>query len=991
MSMFRRLRDYALALAVIVAAYGVYALTVVQWLEPHSAERTGIADDPPPPPPDLPNPFEHLFQPGDWELNSPKVLLTSQGTLLFLDYQPLDSGRLEIRPCTLILYSQDDETQQSGRPIVMRAAEGAILEFDDDVDLTRGQFGRLVGGRILGDIRLFSPESLPGAGDGLELTTRNLQIERLKAWTPHEVKFRYGQSYGSGHNLEMTLAPAEQIAGKGKTPAVGAVENVQLTQLDELVMQSQASSLLPSGDPLPASKQPQPPVRITCDGPMNFDAVRRVTTFAENVLVQRLMPGGPTDRLRCEQLAVYLADNRDVAKTKPAASASLSSGNVERIVALGKPAVLEAPSQNAYTEAERLEYNLKTRQVHLKSVKDGARILLRRGSDEFRAPELAYEIAEEHQLGKLWAPGPGKLTSVTGVAPEQRKLAAEWQKEIRIRQDDENQLISLLGGAKIDAESQGSFQAEEIHLWALEIPTASGGRESPGASLIPDRLLATGRVHADSPQLSADAQRLEAWFQQMPGDIPASQPKSPDDLSLTPADGTAQRDVREPVLRIREPFPTRPEKVQHFHVVGELVRMQVQQRGKLSSVEQITVEGKNVRINETNAEANEQPLWVAGTRVDLENGTGANCQITVTGQGEQPAILAARGLKLRSQKLLLSRRDNRVTIDQAGDMTLPINQDAAGRQLSEPRELSIAWQGSMLFDGSAAHFRKQVVACGDTYSGAADELHAQLTSPIDFSPGAKSQKKPEIKKLTMIGGAEFENRSFKLDDGRLQTVERMNAQSLEVDRITGAIFGAGPGWLSRVQVGQASSPASPMNPVTKPTKDDLTYLRVGFREQLTGNLHRRQVEFADQVEAVMGPVTNWDDVVNPRSRDDLGERGMVLTSDKLSVADFLQPGAKKGSLEMIATGNTRVEGRDYTAFSHRLTYAAAKSQLILEGDGRNDAQIKRKSEASIDAQKILYWTDSGAVQFDGGKSINIGPAAARPQPPRSPRDAVQPR
>ena len=76
--MYRRLRDYALALAVIVAAYGVYALTVVQWLEPHSAERTGIAGDPPPPPPDLPNPFEHLFQPGDWELNSPKVLLTSQ-------------------------------------------------------------------------------------------------------------------------------------------------------------------------------------------------------------------------------------------------------------------------------------------------------------------------------------------------------------------------------------------------------------------------------------------------------------------------------------------------------------------------------------------------------------------------------------------------------------------------------------------------------------------------------------------------------------------------------------------------------------------------------------------------------------------------------------------------------------------------------------------------------------------------------------------------
>jgi hypothetical protein len=158
---------------------------------------------------------------------------------------------------------------------------------------------------------------------------------------------------------------------------------------------------------------------------------------------------------------------------------------------------------------------------------------------------------------------------------------------------------------------------------------------------------------------------------------------------------------------------------------------------------------------------------------------------------------------------------------------------------------------------------------------------------------------------------------------------------------------------------------------------------------LTGNLHRRQVDFADQVQAVSGPITNWDQTVDPRSREDLGDRGLVLTADKLSVADFLPPGAKKGATEMIASGNTRVEGRDYTAFAHRLTYATAKSQLILEGDGRNDAEIKRRSDADVSSQKILYWTDTGAVQFDGGKSLNIGPTSSR-QPPRSPRDRGKP-
>ena len=66
----------------------------------------------------------------------------------------------------------------------------------------------------------------------------------------------------------------------------------------------------------------------------------------------------------------------DSAKEKPqegSAASPLGSGSVERIVAVGNPVVLDAPSQSAYTEAERLEYNLKTRQVLLKSFKAGAK------------------------------------------------------------------------------------------------------------------------------------------------------------------------------------------------------------------------------------------------------------------------------------------------------------------------------------------------------------------------------------------------------------------------------------------------------------------------------------------------------------------------------------------------------------------------------------------------------------------------------------------
>jgi hypothetical protein len=454
------------------------------------------------------------------------------------------------------------------------------------------------------------------------------------------------------------------------------------------------------------------------------------------------------------------------------------------------------------------------------------------------------------------------------------------------------------------------------------------------------------------------------------------------------------------VLRIREPLPDKPEKLQHFHVAGELIQLQVQQRGRQSSIDQITVEGKKVRITETNASETEEPLWLAGTKVELTGGTGTDCRITVTGEtnqrGEvvQPAMLAARGMKLRSQTLKFSRRDNRVTIEQAGAMTLPIEQDALGQKLSQPGELTIDWQGSMLFDGSSARFRKGIVVRGDTFGATADELHAQLTSPIDFSQTSQTARKAEIKRLGMSGGAEFDHRSFHPVDGRLQTQEHLSATSLEVDRITGAIQGVGPGWLTRVQVGQASLTARDEKKnmsASAGATDELTYLRVDFREELTGNLHQRKVGFADQVQAVYGPVPNWDAKIEPQSRDALGERGLVLTADRLEVAEFLPPGAKKGSPEMTATGNTRVEGRDYTALANRITYTAAKSQLVLEGDGRNDAKIKHQFRDSVEAQKLLYWPDTGDVKIEGGKSFNIGPTTARPNPPRSPRDMRQPR
>jgi len=92
-------------------------------------------------------------------------------------------------------------------PVIVAAEGGALLQFDGNTAAARGRFGRFLGGRLPGEVRVTRPESFPGAGDAMSLTTRNIQIDAQRIWTPHDVQFRYGASYGSGRDLVVTLAP----------------------------------------------------------------------------------------------------------------------------------------------------------------------------------------------------------------------------------------------------------------------------------------------------------------------------------------------------------------------------------------------------------------------------------------------------------------------------------------------------------------------------------------------------------------------------------------------------------------------------------------------------------------------------------------------------------------------------------------------------------------------------------------------------------------
>src|SRR5436190_22784835 len=172
-------RRFIAALLAIGLTFGFYALVVAPWLEPPAELKPQY---------DAKNlhkrtpsvtlrTFDDLFDDGSWELDDPKVIETDSCTTLLRDYKPLPDGRLEIKPCTLIFYmapakgaaAKSGSKDDPRRRVVMRALEGAVLQFDRPLDLGKAEFGQLVGGQLKGAIQIFSRATTPEANDALEI------------------------------------------------------------------------------------------------------------------------------------------------------------------------------------------------------------------------------------------------------------------------------------------------------------------------------------------------------------------------------------------------------------------------------------------------------------------------------------------------------------------------------------------------------------------------------------------------------------------------------------------------------------------------------------------------------------------------------------------------------------------------------------------------------------------------------------------------------
>lgn len=1111
--------------------YTAYAVVVVPLVEPQL--KVAIEDQQPLTPEEIiiagggqerqRAELKHWFEKGDWELESPFVLETPEGKVLFRDYRVRSDGMMELQPCSMVFLSEDttatDPELRRRRATVMRAPEGALLRFEQAINLKQGKLSKLIGGELLGEVEIKSQQKLPGPEDDLHITTRDIKLSETHISTPHLLEYRLGSHRGRGRGVLIELdqeKKADQQVGPHRGMKSMTLQEQVFVHLEtdgkNDIFPGRTNESSPPREPLAqpvsnstARRAPSPPIDIRCSGAFTFDMVKNVAVFRKQVDVTRLNPTGDSDHINGDLLTIYfVTPPPQSGTTEPAIAAQAAQATDKklqpsRIEITGEPAVVRAPSNRMQARAQYIEHIVETRSIKLR---DAVEAIVRQDEREIRCPEITYVPDPKGGHGSLLALGKGKLLGTSPDDPTQ-SFAAEWSNRMHFRPHEGQHVLSLEGGAKVEASAKGTLAAGQIHLWLKEVPRqaalgldqADRDAKKPRTELLADRLLALDGVHIDSPQTIGDLDRLEGWFEHtnlagmrqamyppqedfvptgamlavgplrfpgmggdeapapsipiatpMPvppqGSIYAEQPRAsglsgavplstisgpalsgpalsgpslsgpaaqpgvyPSSVPLTAAAPSAPLPGMSPVMNAPlgaapgvtsapAAGPLQPQS--QYHIRGQVARMLINVEGKAMRVREVVVE-KNVKLTETKTKLpTELPLLIQGDNLQLTQTTPTSSFVVVTGT---PAYVEARGMTLSSGKLTLDRPNpqaNVLGVPGQGVMTLPMDKDLQGRPTATRDVLNLTWQGQMTFDGLTARFERGVEAKLAVQSLRTDRMDVTFTRPLTMSQSDGSEPPADIERVNCYDGVFIESRTFEQKD--LKAVERMTARTLALHRPSGDFAADGPGEVVSVRVGKPKDPnaKSPANPAignagTPPiplgpaeqdpaaaAKPTINYLNTRFQRSLKGNEIRREMTFSNQVRVLYGPVPDWNGVIDPDRPESWAQQTVLIDADQMQVNAIRDEATKTDSYNLVAEGNTLVEGTTFTARAPRLTYAQSKDLLVIEGDARTDAELHHQKKiggqnSDTKAQRFMIWPSTNRVQVDGATFLDLTP------------------
>jgi hypothetical protein len=868
--------------------------------------------------------IEPHFPVGAWERAADYVIKNDQFMLLCKEFKTTDDGRLHFFPCTIVFQRHGlarDPVVRSGdhdqRTWIVQAPEGAVLSFDEPMDQRMMNVGRLQAAFVQGQVTIRGSESKPGAADQIELTTQNVQLSEKQIWTPGEVHFRVGPHFGSGRDLTIAMSPVARGDIKRLPTTIPArVQSIELVHLDKLQVSMPRQRQVPVGNGRFVQQTDHVPVSIHSEGYLLMEMARGVAQITKKVHISRprLDATRLEDHLECELLSLYFSRNlifADDGRDRP------PPFEFERLVATGEPAIAySSPQGSGVAQANYL----------------------------LESPKFELEM---NGRPEFLAEGAGRVRGLIDQAGRQAEVS--WQGGLRYKELERGALLSVEQQAVCNVDAMGQVTAERVEV-QLARSGPAGGMAISG--LQPTRIVADGRVRANVRQVKAQVNSLTVSFRQQ---------------ALVGTEGGLRLNAAQPV--------TGPKADRSFIVTGDSMQLGVVRDGDKIAIDEISVD-RQVRCLEVAGNNAGHGAEITGEHFDLKQiASGA-----AVGQfSGAPVAIRANRLDVRGTTVRFEQANNRLWIEGAGSAALPLPPRVAQQFAGRATVGYLNWQRSLSFDGDEVRVDGGVELRGPAQVIRCATLQGKLSQPIrmaDASAGARLEMDGlELTNITADGGVLFENRTF--DQRGLIAVDTGTMQRMNIDQRSAEFLGVGPGQIKTIRfVDNALAGQQVLGkpgPGVAAGNRQLGYLRVQFQRQVAGNLQVRRLAFDSNVQAIYGPVPNWDTEL-PDDPRRLADGQVSLRCDRMSVAQILRRGQKQAPFEFESQGNTILEGREFQARADRLSYDQGKDLVILRGGDRDDAQIIRSSggkQQSTSARVIKYWPKGNRINVEGANEIQL--------------------
>ncbi len=938
--------------------------------------------------------------------------------------------------------------------LIVNVDRGAVIQFREALDWTKAKTPPVIGGRLEGQIYITRRSKDVNEERPWYMSTSDVQIDRRKISTEKPVQIQWDNSVIRGRDLSIFLKQ-DLLSDSDDDPSPwGILENMELIYIDEISVglppgglwadMKQTSPELPVTKGLPAQ------LHLQSGGPFRFDFVASQASLMNGVHAIHQVGSLPPDQFWSQELQVKLAPNlpRKGAPQKSQPSIRLGGLQLKQLTARGLDPVgpitgqnmvrLDAPNIGASARGKRLNVNFVENQLEIAGRLEGPQAVSTVATLDylgysFRSPSIQYRQAPDTEhLGWLAAEGPGEL--LVAAASQIGQCNIRWQQSLHMKPDGDKQWVSLVGKTLVESKVHGFMSSESLDIWLKpnsQVPKAAAAAKQTNAlatsSYLPDRLRALGNVTVATPQIKADVNELQLWLVHVPENNggPAHEGLSLSDSAgnpmyqfVSPPSADVPPNIQ-PLANNSVPTVMTParEPSGPVNVEGTLLKSTVIVANEQTWIDSLTVDGP-LKVSGTQTTNTTSPWSLIGKQLELSTNAQGQAKVQVTGS---PAKIAMGEAWLVGPKIHYDQTTGLIWMDQPGEFSIPtttlnrpVNEGnralpSRGNSLQWLKAPHCKWNGRLIFDGAVANIEGDIHIDG-VFSPAEDrfwsmecgcqQMEIYLSTPINMQ--APKQASSSLDRVVLKDAVDIRAAQNDSQGNRL-SLERIVVPALTYHLPQSQLVGAGPGWirswhLASLNLGQMASSSS----VRSTPKQEIQGAHLNFHESMVAYMDRSEVVFEGKVELAAGPLQSWDQMIDINTMQRLKNDEMMLSCDLLKAYDTSGLGPRGTSFapatatwEFQSLGNVRFAGKtdegDYSGSGYRVTYTQPKDLLVLEGDGRTPAHIRKDPIPNSREQPIDFDVISAAINvktmvMQDVRITRVGIEARNATAPSNPQD-----